>query len=167
MNSTHAPQDMETGMVDLNALDVIDHCPVEMVLDPAVGWQACQSLLRTQQPLAIAFAKAGDGRELSLACRFRESGYLGQLHAVGALHEDMLYALKRSGFDYAHLPRRYGSVVNPVPGEGVSVGGRWMSVHEALRKLVDPFSAYYQSSVDGTTGLVCSGFGTVECRIGV
>lgn len=50
--------------------------------------------------IAIRFGVFSDGRGLSLAVLLRgRFGYRGELRAVGAVHEDLVHYMHRSGFD--------------------------------------------------------------------
>ncbi len=49
--------------------------------------------------IAIEFKGFGDGRGYSHATLLRRAGYRGELRAVGDVFKDVLYYLKRCGFD--------------------------------------------------------------------
>ena len=83
-----------------------------------------------QPALGIRFPKFTDGRGFSLAARLREAGYAGELHALGAISQDLIFQLRRVGFTHFHL-------VNP----GVEV---------IAPEVVEPFGAYYQAGADGS-----------------
>ena len=78
--------------------------------------------------IAIDFPAFTDGRGLSLAVLLRTRlNYTGELHATGAIHEDILHYLVRCGFDWLALPE-----------------GR--DATTAL-EIVSPYSLHYQHSV--------------------
>lgn len=138
--------EMLVEIANLQPVSLPDGLPVrieqpELVLDPAQPWQQCLSLLDGRRAAGIRFAKATDGRGLSLAARIRESGSDVELHAVGALHADMLYFLRRCGFDVCHLPLRDPSLFDATTAK-------------IERSLLHPFSDHYQSAADGSAGLV-------------
>jgi len=103
-------------------------------LDPA---QSHRSLVGevmaapVDQPFGICFARLQDGRGYSLAARLREVRPELALHAHGAVHEEMLYFLRRSGFRFAHPEARAGSVAQT------------RDLYQ-LQALLHPFSAHYQ-----------------------
>lgn len=74
--------------------------------------------------LAVWFAKVTEGRPYSLALRLRELGYVGELHAVGAVNREVMHFLIRVGFTHFHLADQ--SQVIP-------------------KKIVSPFSFSYQT----------------------
>ena len=78
--------------------------------------------------IAIHFATFSDGRGLSLAVLLRTRfNFTGELRAVGDVHPDLLYYLRRCGFDSYLLP-----------------DGR--AAETALSTLA-PYTDYYQASV--------------------
>lgn len=92
-----------------------------------VGWLSQHG----QAPaVAIHFAKFTDGRGFSLAARLREAGYGGELHAVGAISQDLVFQLRRVGFTHFHLAD---------PG-----------VARIERHILEPFGGYYQAAQDGS-----------------
>lgn len=80
--------------------------------------------------VAIHFPKFSDGRGFSVAARLREGGYQGELHAVGAISQDLIFHLRRVGFTHFHLEN---------PGVG-----------RIDRSVFEPFSGYYQAAPDGS-----------------
>ncbi len=79
--------------------------------------------------IAINFPVFNDGRGLSLAVLLRTRlGFTGELRAVGDVHQDILHYMRRCGFDSYLLP-----------------DGR--NPEQAL-KLLTPYSAHYQASVE-------------------
>jgi len=78
--------------------------------------------------LAIRFPAFNDGRGLSLAVLLRTRyRYLGELRAIGAVHEDLTHYLLRCGFDTILFPE----------GRNLATALRWSSA------MID----YYQASV--------------------
>lgn len=80
--------------------------------------------------IAIRFPKFTDGRGFSVAARLREAGYAGELHATGAISQDLVFQLRRVGFTHFHLDN---------PG-----------VERIDRSVLEPFSGYYQAAADGS-----------------
>jgi|GEM_PF-722419 Uncharacterized protein conserved in bacteria len=80
--------------------------------------------------LGICFPKFTDGRGFSVAARLREAGYQGELHALGAISQDLVFQLRRVGFTHFHLEN---------PG-----------VERIERRVLEPFSGYYQAGADGS-----------------
>lgn len=78
----------------------------------------------------IRFPKFTDGRGFSVAARLREGGYKGDLHATGAISQDLVFHLRRVGFTHFHLEN---------PG-----------VERIERSVLEPFSGYYQAAADGS-----------------
>ncbi len=64
--------------------------------------------------IRVQFPKAADGRAYSLALRLREQGYAGRLIAVGDVHAEMSYFLRRSGFDVVELDARKAPAELPI-----------------------------------------------------
>lgn len=84
----------------------------------------------TASAVAIRFPKFTDGRGFSVAARLREGGYQGELHAVGAISQDLVFHLRRVGFTHFHLEN---------PG-----------VERIDRSVLEPFNGYYQAAADGS-----------------
>lgn len=78
----------------------------------------------------IRFPKFTDGRGFSVAARLREAGYQGELHATGAISQDLVFHLRRVGFTHFHLEN---------PG-----------IERIERSVLEPFSGYYQAAADGS-----------------
>lgn len=125
---------LETGQLSRLA-------PPSLVLNPAANPLEEMAKIGQQEAVAIQFSKSTDGRGYSLAARIREAGLRVQLHAVGALHPDLFYFLRRSGFDLAHLPDRQG-----ILRDGL--------LPPVASQLLSPFGAHYQTSADGKSGLI-------------
>jgi len=79
--------------------------------------------------LGIVFSKFTDGRGFSLAARIRESGYGGELHAMGEVNQELMFLLSRVGFTHFHLPH---------------------DTQTLAPEVVQPFSAFYQGAQDGS-----------------
>jgi len=79
--------------------------------------------------LGIVFSKFTDGRGFSLAARIRESGYEGELHAMGEVNQELMFLLSRVGFTHFHLPH---------------------DTQTLAPEVVQPFSAFYQGAQDGS-----------------
>lgn len=130
----------------LRSGEVRDELPSGPTLDPSQSHAEQLAALAADTSMAsasILFLKQTDGRAYTLAARIREAALPLRLHAVGAIHQDLLYFLRRSGFDVAHLPQR----------EGLLIGG--LIRHQAAA-LLTPFGAHYQSAADGSPGLIGS-----------
>ena len=84
------------------------------------------------QPTAIGvwFDKFTDGRSYSIASRLREIGYIGELHALGDINQELVFLLRRVGFTHFHLPD---------PG-----------TPELAPEILEPFNGYYQAGSDGS-----------------
>lgn len=80
--------------------------------------------------VGIRFPKFSDGRGFSVAARLREGGYAGELHAMGAISQDLVFHLRRVGFTHFHLES---------PG-----------IERIDRSVFEPFSGYYQAAPDGS-----------------
>lgn len=80
--------------------------------------------------LGVHFPKFTDGRGFSVAARLREAGYEGELHAQGAISQDLVFHLRRVGFTHFHLEN---------PG-----------VDQIERHVLEPFGGYYQAAADGS-----------------
>jgi uncharacterized protein (DUF934 family) len=62
-------------------------------------------LLNRIKLIAIRFPSFNDGRGLSLAVLLRSRyGFVGELRAIGEVHEDLLHYMRRCGFDSFQLP---------------------------------------------------------------
>ena len=91
------------------------------------GWMAEHG---AAPAVAIRFPTFSDGRGFSVAARLREGGYQGELHATGAISQDLVFHLRRVGFTHFHLEN---------PG-----------VERIARSVIEPFSGYYQAAADGS-----------------
>ena len=85
---------------------------------------------RDTPAVAVRFPKFTDGRGFSVAARLREAGYQGELHAQGAISQDLVFHLRRVGFTHFHLEN---------PG-----------IDHIERSVLEPFSGYYQAAADGS-----------------
>jgi uncharacterized protein (DUF934 family) len=79
--------------------------------------------------IAIAFPKFGDGRGYSSAAILRESGFAGDVRAVGDVTVDQLRYLERVGFSSVRPDR-------PI-------------APEAARQALERFAFVYQAAADG------------------
>lgn len=70
-----------------------------LLLTPADAPDTLDLPLDQLDLIAIEFKGFGDGRGYSYATLLRRSGYRGELRAVGDVFKDVLYYLKRCGFD--------------------------------------------------------------------
>ncbi len=136
-----------TFALDLMSGRRIESAPPALILDPAESWQKNLQRLQEHATVGVWFSKSVDGRGLSLAARIRETWHDIELHAVGAVHADMIYFLKRCGFDVCHLPQVAQTLID---SETLTIG----------RELLRPFSRHYQTGADGESGLV----GTASVR---
>lgn len=127
--------------IDLTTGGLTDTPRPTLILDPSSIQAEVISGLAGHTDVAVHFSKATDGRGYSLAARIREAGLCVRLHAVGDLHPDLFYFLRRCGFDVAHLPDRQDLL-----SEGLAP--------QVAAQLLRPFAAHYQSSVDGQSGRI-------------
>lgn len=95
--------------------------------DKVVAWLGAHPDVRA---IEIRIAKFTDGRSASLAARFREAGYRGELHASGDITQDLIFLLRRVGFTHFHLEL----------GENETLDS----------SVLYPFKAYYQGAQDGS-----------------
>jgi hypothetical protein len=105
-----------TTVFDQNGRPSISHMEPQLTIEPKdiCGSNTGQELPNVRQKLskllslpsiAISFEKATEGRPYSLALRLRELGFQGEIHAVGAINQELLHHLVRVGFTHFHLPR--------------------------------------------------------------
>lgn len=80
--------------------------------------------------LEIRIPKFTDGRGFSLAARFREAGFKGELHASGDITQDLIFLLRRVGFTHFHLSLKANEKINSA--------------------VLTPFAAHYQAGQDGS-----------------
>ena len=124
---------MTTLMIDLaNARFCAAKIPAQC-FDASDVERAWLSTLNPDGAVGLHFGRVNDGRGYSLACRLREKYPMIELYAIGHVHEDMLYFLRRCGFRYAHLLDRTDSVVE-------------RQASDELMALLFPFSHEYQVS---------------------
>ena len=82
------------------------------------------------EAIGVRFDKFTDGRSYSIASRLREIGYLGELHALGDINQELVFLLRRVGFTHFHIPDPGTPTLAP--------------------KILEPFNGYYQAGSDGT-----------------
>jgi hypothetical protein len=80
--------------------------------------------------LEIKISKFTDGRGFSLAARFREAGFTGELHASGDITQDLIFLMRRVGFTHFHLALKPGEQIDPL--------------------IFTPFASHYQAAQDGS-----------------
>lgn len=85
------------------------------------------------QSIEINIQKFSDGRAFSIAARFRELGYAGELHASGDITQDIVFLLRRVGFTHFHLFLKPTETINP--------------------DIFRPFAAHYQAAQDGSLAI--------------
>lgn len=85
------------------------------------------------QSIEIKIEKFSDGRAFSIAARFRELGYAGELHASGDITQDIIFLLRRVGFTHFHLFLKPTETINP--------------------DIFRPFAAHYQAAQDGSLAI--------------
>ncbi len=136
------PDTIQTIVFDLNGNRVLEHRAFTQIIEPAIliAEQGAGTLSeRIQQiadqstdadVIAIKFGKFADGRSYSIAARLRESGFRGELHAVGDINQELVFMLRRVGFTHFHIPN---------PGTAV------LAAH-----ILEPFAGYYQAAQDGS-----------------
>ncbi|WP_159078976.1 DUF934 domain-containing protein [Orrella marina] len=95
--------------------------------EKVIAWLAAHPDVRA---IEIRIAKFTDGRSASLAARFREAGYQGELHASGDITQDLIFLLRRVGFTHFHLDLGDDESLDPA--------------------VLNPFKAYYQGAQDGS-----------------
>ncbi|CAM8631022.1 Uncharacterised conserved protein UCP030820 [Burkholderiales bacterium] len=117
--------------------------PVSLTLDPSRDHREQLAQTMGEGEVNIRFDKPTDGRGFTLAARIRERGLPIRLHAVGTIHPDLFYFLRRSGFDVAHVAGR-----DPASVEAL--------VREQAAQLLKPFGGHYQTAADGRPGLIGS-----------
>ncbi len=83
-----------------------------------------------RRAIGIKFGKFTDGRSYSVAARLRESGYAGELHALGDINQEVVNLLRRVGFTHFHIPD---------PGTTV-----------LSADILTPFGGHYQAGTDGS-----------------
>lgn len=115
--------------------------PVSVTLDPSRDHREQLAQTMGKGEVNIRFDKPTDGRGFTLAARVRERGLPIRLHAVGAIHPDLFYFLRRSGFDVAHVVGRDQVLVEAL-------------VQRQAAQLLMPFGAHYQTAADGRPGLI-------------
>lgn len=115
--------------------------PVSVTLDPSRNHREQLAQTMGEREVNIRFDKPTDGRGFTLAARIRERGVPIRLHAVGSIHPDLFYFLRRSGFDVAHVAGR-----DPISLE--------VLVRNQAAQLLMPFGAHYQTAADGQRGLI-------------
>jgi uncharacterized protein (DUF934 family) len=136
------PDATQIFVFDLNGLQVQDHKRFTRVIEPALliaeqgtgtmsqKIQTIADQLSDADVIAIKFDKFADGRSYSIAARLRESGYRGELHAIGDINQELVFMLRRVGFTHFHIPN---------PGTAV------LAPH-----ILEPFAGYYQAAQDGS-----------------
>lgn len=139
VDNTAVLQEQRTFAVELRGGKVIEADVPALVLDPTHSWEENFQKIQGADSVAIFFPKAVDGRGLSLAARIREISAQIQLHAIGALHVDMIYFLRRCGVDICHLPEKSKAVVDE-------------QTQAVKKSLLQPFSLHYQQSADSIAG---------------
>ena len=124
---------MTTLMIDLANARLCAAKTPEQCFDASDVERPWLSTLNPDEAVGLHFGRVNDGRGYSLACRLREKYPRIELYAIGHIHEDMLYFLRRCGFRYAHLLDRTDSVIE-------------RQASDELRDLLFPFSHEYQVS---------------------
>lgn len=61
------------------------------------------STLLDKEAIAIRFDRFTDGRPYTLAQRLKESGFAGEIHAVGDFNQELVHHMRRVGFTHFHL----------------------------------------------------------------
>lgn len=125
-----------TKVLDVTGMQADTFTYPEDILDPEVFYGSIVSgvganpadrlrLFRERRSIGIHFSRFTEGRPYSLASRLRELGYLGEIHALGEVHEELVHHMIRVGFTHFHLDR------NPV------------GIHPSILR---PFSFAYQQT---------------------
>jgi uncharacterized protein (DUF934 family) len=92
--------------------------------------QQIKDAISNHDVIGIKFDKFADGRSYSIAARLREAGYVGALHALGDINQELVFMLRRVGFTHFHLPD---------PGTA-----------DLAPHILEPFTGYYQAAQDGS-----------------
>lgn len=103
-----------TTVFDQNGRRSTSHMDPQLTIEPEdiYGSITGQELPNVRQKLiallslpsvAIPFEKPTEGRPYSLALRLRELGFQGEIHAVGAVNQELVHHLARVGFTHFHL----------------------------------------------------------------
>ena len=101
--------------------------------EPGTPTDYLRNILAThseQSAIGIRFDKFTDGRSYSIASRLRETGYSGELHALGDINQELVFLLRRVGFTHFHIPD---------PGTAT-----------LSAEILEPFNGYYQAGSDGS-----------------
>ena len=127
---------------DLSGKRVVDCLKPTQIIEPAKlissdsgqtiseKIQQIKASTTDQDVIGIKFDKFADGRSYSIAARLREAGYVGALHALGDINQELVFMLKRVGFTHFHLPDPGASELAP--------------------QILAPFAGYYQAAQDGS-----------------
>ena len=136
------PEVIQTLVFDVSGHQVLQPHDPTQVIEPArfIAELGAATLSEKVQELAdqkndadaiaIRFDKFADGRSYSIAARLRESGFKGELHALGDINQELVFMLRRVGFTHFHIPN---------PGTDV------LPAH-----ILEPFTGYYQAAQDGS-----------------
>jgi phosphoadenosine phosphosulfate reductase len=73
--------------------------PAGIIVQPSEALDTATDDIARLSVIALVFPKFTDGRAYSLARRLRESGYAGEIRAVGDVLLDQLPLMLRAGFD--------------------------------------------------------------------
>ncbi len=142
MTAEYAPAGIAIAVFDLNGQRVATPTELTRIIDPDEVVAAKDGQTVSQRVAALAreiahapaigirFGKFTDGRSYSVAARLRESGFTGELHALGEINQEVVFLLKRVGFTHFHIPD---------PG------------HLELPDIIlTPFGGHYQAGSDGS-----------------
>ncbi len=142
MTAEHAPAGIAMAVFDRNGQRVAPPAELTRIIDPedvvaASDGQtvshrvaALASKIKHAPAIGIRFGKFTDGRSYSVAARLRESGFAGDLHALGEINQEVVFLLKRVGFTHFHIPD---------PG--------YPQLPDTILK---PFGGHYQAGSDGS-----------------
>jgi uncharacterized protein (DUF934 family) len=136
------PEALQTLVFDTTGQQVLQHQVLNHIIEPAklIAELGAATLSEKIQEIAdqktvenaigIKFDKFADGRSYSIAARLRESGFKGELHALGDINQELVFMLRRVGFTHFHIPN---------PGTTI------LAAH-----ILEPFAGYYQAAQDGS-----------------
>lgn len=124
-----------TRVFDRNGLLVSSYTEPQLTIDPedfygsvtqtyTADSRAKLTTFLSVSAIAVRFAKVTEGRPYSLVLRLREMGYAGEVHAVGAVNQEIMHHLIRVGFTHFH----FADHRQVIPKE-----------------IVSPFSFFYQT----------------------
>jgi uncharacterized protein (DUF934 family) len=98
----------ESKCICLNSSRKVKNISINILINPSEKdflFEDYIDLIKNTNHIGIWFEKFTDGRGYSTASRAREFSSSILIHAYGNINEELGYFLKRSGFNFAHLPK--------------------------------------------------------------